>query len=71
MRAFCDACWAKVPAELKVRLIRMIKGGFVVAFEEARGTLGHPPLPEPPPRRGKAAIAAAQQTDQAAEAVTV
>ena len=70
MHAFCDKCWARVPSDKRGQLTRMIKGGFVMAFEETRAHLGHGPMPEMKPRTTESTEPVAVE-EQPAEQATV
>ena len=70
MHAFCDKCWARVPSDKRGQLVRMIKGGFVMAFEETRAHLGHGPMPEMKPRTTESTEPVAVE-EQPAEQATV
>ena len=44
MKTFCESCWGKLSIEMRSRLTRMVKGTFVLAYEDARKALGLPEM---------------------------
>lgn len=47
MMSFCNNCWKRLPKASRAQLVRMVKGGFVLAFEEAQKFLKDNPPTEP------------------------